>query len=216
MAIYYLYETCNLINGKIYIGVHSTNKEDDNYLGSGTLLTRAVQKYGKEKFIKTILEYFDSEEAMYAREAEIVDKNFVLNENNYNISLGGVGGWTKSNQVIARKRLTDSEWTKQTSQNISNGVKKAIAAGKCKCATKEFNKIRTEKSRTLEAIEKRKKTYADRNHQQGVNHSLYGRKAVHRTDIGWIWVNIDDIQSYINDGWIKGKGNQLKAIYNGN
>lgn len=216
MAIYYIYETRNLINEKIYIGAHSSNKENDDYLGSGTLLVKAIQKYGKESFSKTILEYFDSEEAMYAKEAEIVNKNFVMQENNYNISLGGRGGWTKSNEIIAKKRLTDSEWAIQTSQNISNGVKQAIADGKCRCATKEFNKIRTEKSRTPEAIAKRKNTYAERKHQQGSNHALYGRKVVHHPDIGWIWININDTQKYIDDGWVEGKGNMLKVPLNGN
>jgi len=46
--IHYNYITTNNINGKQYIGAHSTNNIDDGYLGSGLLITRAKKKYGKE------------------------------------------------------------------------------------------------------------------------------------------------------------------------
>jgi len=49
-----IYKTTNTINGKIYVGKH--NKDNDDYLGSGKLLKRAMKKYGKEYFCLEILE----------------------------------------------------------------------------------------------------------------------------------------------------------------
>lgn len=59
-----------LYYGNIYIGVHRTKNLDDGYMGSGKILMLAFEKHGKENFKKTILETFDSAEAMLAREKE--------------------------------------------------------------------------------------------------------------------------------------------------
>ena len=44
-----IYLTTNLINGKIYIGL-LTNLKKKNYLGSGKILKKAINAYGKENF----------------------------------------------------------------------------------------------------------------------------------------------------------------------
>ena len=45
--MYYVYKTKNLINNMQYIGVHhSTDIENDKYLGSNMHLKRAIKKYG--------------------------------------------------------------------------------------------------------------------------------------------------------------------------
>ena len=48
----YIYKTLNLLNGKSYIGQHSTNKEYDNYLGSGSKLKKDILIYGRKYFYK--------------------------------------------------------------------------------------------------------------------------------------------------------------------
>lgn len=105
--IYYMYETKNLLNGMVYVGVHSTKNENDGYVGSGKRLLNAIKIYGKENFRTVILEYFSSEEEMYKRESEVVDKDFLLREDTYNIGLGGRGGFKHTiSQDILNKKIS--------------------------------------------------------------------------------------------------------------
>ena len=64
-----VYQTVNIVNKKIYIGIHQTaNLEFDGYIGNGiwinqpstymnpkTLLQKAVKKYGTSAFIRSTL-----------------------------------------------------------------------------------------------------------------------------------------------------------------
>jgi group I intron endonuclease len=86
-----IYETINKINGKRYIGKDKHN--DPRYLGSGKLLNKAIKKYGRENFIKTILEHCDSEEHMSERERHWIKiTNAQTSDLYYNIGEGGNGG----------------------------------------------------------------------------------------------------------------------------
>lgn len=98
----FVYKTTNLINGKIYIGVHSTNNLDDGYLGSGNLIVQSIKKYGKENFSREILEYFDTREEAYFKESEIVSSEFILRDNVYNITEGGMGVLTHSQEGLQK------------------------------------------------------------------------------------------------------------------
>lgn len=48
-----IYLTINLVNHKVYVGQTTTN--NNSYIGSGRYIKRAIKKYGKDKFLKTIL-----------------------------------------------------------------------------------------------------------------------------------------------------------------
>lgn len=89
---YYLYKTTNLINGNYYVGVHSSdNPETDPYYGSGTLITRAVAKYGRENFKVEILQYFDTWEDALEGERITVNEQLLKDPKSYNLTLGGRG-----------------------------------------------------------------------------------------------------------------------------
>ena len=90
---YYLYEIKNLINDKVYVGVHKTKSMDDGYMGSGKVILSAIKKHGMENFTKTILETFDNSEDMFAREKEVVTDEFLARPDTYNLRRGGFGGF---------------------------------------------------------------------------------------------------------------------------
>lgn len=90
--MYYIYLTTNLINGKKYIGQHK-GEINDTYFGSGSLIKKAIQKYGKENFTKEILAICDTrEEADEKEKMFITQYNAVEDDNFYNLQEGGSGG----------------------------------------------------------------------------------------------------------------------------
>lgn len=92
MKQYYIYLTTNLINGKKYIGKHF-GELNDSYLGSGTLLKKAIDKYGENNFKKEILYISSSNEENNKKEIEFISAfNAVESDNFYNLASGGDGG----------------------------------------------------------------------------------------------------------------------------
>jgi len=94
-----MYEIKNLINNKIYVGVHKTLNLNDGYMGSGKVILRAIKKHGIENFTKTILETFDNAETMFSKEREIVSDDFLVRPDVYNLRRGGSGGFDFINKV---------------------------------------------------------------------------------------------------------------------
>lgn len=91
---YTIYKTTNLINGKFYIGMHKTKNPNDSYLGSGTVIKKAIEKYGKENFKKEILFCFDNEQEMIDKEKELITEEQINDTMCYNMTLGGIGSWS--------------------------------------------------------------------------------------------------------------------------
>jgi group I intron endonuclease len=86
-----IYKVTNKINGKIYIG--QTSKNDPNYLGSGPVIMKAVKKYGRDSFIREVIEFCDSKELLNEREIFWIKfYNSTDRNTGYNISTGGNGG----------------------------------------------------------------------------------------------------------------------------
>ena len=108
---YTIYKITNMVNGKIYIGCHKTKDLDDEYMGSGNLLKRAIKKHGLDNFKKEILEVFDSAKGMFECESLLVNKEFVKDSNTYNIKEGGKGGWDYNNSDDGIKLR---KWTWET------------------------------------------------------------------------------------------------------
>lgn len=136
---YTIYKTTNLINGKIYIGKHKTQDLDDNYLGSGKVLTYAINKHGENNFTKEYLFIFDNEEDMNNKELELVNESFIKEDTNYNIKLGGEGGWdyinNREDAAYYRKRATDKYVELMKDDDFRNNFIQAIKdeyASRCK------------------------------------------------------------------------------------
>lgn len=110
---YIVYCTTNLVNKKIYIGVHlCKSNKFDGYLGCGvyescpstynkpkTAFQYAVQKYGPSNFKRITIKEFDNEQDAFSLESEIVNKEFLSRKDVYNEALGGHGGDIAENAI---------------------------------------------------------------------------------------------------------------------
>ena len=100
---YIVYETKNLLDGKMYRGTHMCSNLDDGYLGSSDTIKAAIRRYGRKNFVRRILEFCDSREHAYEREAHWVTLEWANREDTYNLRAGGEGGAMSDK---ARKRLS--------------------------------------------------------------------------------------------------------------
>ena len=138
---HYLYKITNLINDKIYIGIHSTDNLDDDYFGSGVKLKLAIKKYGKENFKKEILEWFDWRIEALQRESEVVNEEFVKRHKTYNIDIGGNGG--SSHTIETRLKISKNNWVKQNGSPMKGKVHSEETKKKMKTSYKYVKREKT-------------------------------------------------------------------------
>lgn len=172
---YIVYKTTNQVNGKFYIGTHKTVDLNDDYLGSGKLLKRAIEKYGVENFKREILFVFDNSEAMFTKEAEIVTVEFLSENNTYNLKKGGEGGEGGFDFINSINGLNQKNHTNEhrSSAGRIGGIKSAALHGiknfKGKRNPKPFqNKVHTEET-------KKRIGEAAKRAQTGSGNSQYGK-----------------------------------------
>ena len=172
----YIYKTTNIVNGKFYVGQHKYElpQIDPSYLGSGKILSKAIQKYGVDSFKCELIECCESQEDLNTREKFWIEYFRALNEDDcYNIAAGGDGGntikyfsedekrliykkredtWAKTN---FRQRCSErmSQYYKQDPQNkidLSNKLKEYYnnnPAKRKECAERQRGKLQSEKTK---------------------------------------------------------------------
>jgi len=149
-----IYKITNIVNKKIYIGKDTTN--NPNYYGSGKLIINSIKKYGKNNFIKKIIEECEDKITLCEREKYwIKEFNSCDLKIGYNISKGGDGGDTFSNNHNLPK----------IKEKISNSMKKRIfTESHKKNLSKNHMSTKYKKGKTYEEIygEERAKEYKNK------------------------------------------------------
>jgi len=126
------------LNGKFYVGVHSTDDLDDGYFGSGKMLTRSVNKHGKDNHVMEILEFAENRESILRMESLIVDSNLLDNPLCLNLKLGGEGGWGPQSEE-SKQKISAARLGKPRSEETKQKIKESFA----KKSKEEKNSLRT-------------------------------------------------------------------------
>ena len=216
-----IYKITNLVNDKIYIGAHSTNDIDDNYMGSGHALRNAQKKYGIENFTKEILHVFDSSDEMYHKEAEIVTESFCDRKDNYNVRVGGIGGWNHYLGTEQHKK-SSSNGGKSSAKILKEFIKEQKANNTEWWQNRLKKIIETNQKNTERGVLNGWKNYTDEERetrrqnlsqmQQGSNNCQYGRYWISHPETKEVKrINSDES---IPEGWVRGKkGHVPKRIW---
>ena len=121
----FIYLTKNTINGKMYIGMCSSKSRFSDYLGSGSVLKKAILKYGIESFTRSILESCPDRPSLCKAEKKWIDLYVEkFPKRMYNLVVGGKGGspgkhpWVKMS--IPTKKVWDSYTPEEKAARLSN------------------------------------------------------------------------------------------------
>jgi hypothetical protein len=122
-----------MVNNKEYVGFHAIKSLDDilyekskngsifydGYLGSGKLMKRALQKYGPMNMRQELILVTEDKKEAEDLEKEIVCREWVMSDENYNMSIGGnvLILFGEHNGFFGKKH------TKETIEKIQRGRK---------------------------------------------------------------------------------------------
>lgn len=206
---HFTYKTTNLINNRYYLGMHSTNRLGDGYLGSGKRLYYELNKYGRDNFKFEILEQFNSRKELVQAEINLITEHDLKNINCLNCKPGGTGGFSRewidkgrelANKAKAKLIQEDPQFKKAYYRAIQEGVRKARERGE-KFATIQDNFSWKGKKHKPETIARMRNTRTERNLGTGANNSQYGTSWI-TNEIESKKINKGDL---IPEGWRLGR-----------
>ena len=190
---HYIYKTTNLLSGRYYVGMHSTDDLNDGYMGSGKRLKASIKKHGIENHKFEILEFFDSREELALREGQLVTMKEVASKECMNLKVGGIGGFPPSAKKIFMEKMKDFDFKKVFGEKCSERNRKLYESG----VYKNFKYDWTGRKHKLESIQKMKET--KKGQGKGETNSQFGT----------FWITDGKTNkktnSEIPEGWYRGR-----------
>ena len=178
---HYVYLITNNINNKKYIGKRSCHCpiELDNYMGSGTLLHRAFDKYGIENFSKHILVICESEEQAFEEEKKAIELvNATKNPMYYNIADGGHGGntlagYTEEQMEEFRRKISENRKGQNHSEETRRKLSESRKGKYVGELSPNFGRTFSEETRKKMSESRIGKTFSEE-HKKKISESMKG------------------------------------------
>ena len=200
---HYIYKTTNLVNGKYYIGMHSTDNLNDGYVGSGKRLWYSINKYGKKNFKFDIIEFLPDRSSLKEREKELVNEDLLKDSMCLNIKTGGYGGWYKFHNDAFKQKLKNDPKLKEKYIQIGKNISKIVDERGTRSLNNGWSG-KKHKDSTIEKMKKIKKQKGNKNSQFGTCWITNGieNKKIKQSDA-------------IPENWYKGRKTKLIGELNG-
>lgn len=203
----YIYLTINTVNGKKYIGKHKGDKLDPKYKGSGTIISKAISKYGFNKFTCEIIDCADSIEELNEKEKHWIQKyNAVLDKNFYNLVTGGDGVgagkdsyWygkhhTEESKQKIREAKLGTHFSEETKRKISENTPRLKGINSPHYGKPAYFKHHTEESKKKISQSKQGKYEGENNPMYGVHR--FGKSNPNSKSVVKLDMNGNFVQSY--------------------
>lgn len=131
----YVYCIINNITQETYIGRHNYKSKEKwlDYMGSGTLIKKAIEKYGKDNFSKILIEECENIETLMEREESWINHYKSIGKAEYNVALSGgkssLGNYwpylrPEDAQIISNKLSNSIKKSKKHKMNIKKAMDK--------------------------------------------------------------------------------------------
>lgn len=204
---HYIYRTTNIITGRYYYGMHSTDNLNDGYIGSGKRLWYSINKYGKENHETNIIEFYPNRNSLKTEERKLINEDTIKDPMCMNIRIGGGGGLSGLSEESIRKIRKGAsnfahslwenpifiEWHKKRKSDM---MKKRHSLGLVKYDTFAGKKHNDESK--LKMRNSKKGTGV------GVNNSQFGTCWITKDGVNKKIIK-NNLLTYISEGWCKGR-----------
>ena len=228
----YIYMTTNLINGKKYIGQKKSSKFlKEKYLGSGSLLRKAISKYGKENFSVEMICSCESKEELDEMEIYYIKLyNAQTDTTFYNLCPGGESG-------LGGPKFKGHAHTEESKRKISEGNRGLKNAFYGKHHTEECKKHMSDMAKNRPPVSQETRDKLSKVHkgvkfteehkrkisesQKGENGNNYGKKLsadvkdkISKTVHNQVWMNDGTkcyrikkelVEEYLKKGYVLGR-----------
>lgn len=203
-----------------YIGKHSTNNLDDNYMGSGKKVLLLRKELGKNCFSKEILSFWDNVDDALLEEERIVSKELIENKFCLNTIVGGGSiDTTGLSHIVSdetKRKISKANSGRVVSDETKEKIRKSLLGRKVPLeVTEKIVKTKKELG-LLKCSEETKKKIGDKN--RGRKQDDKQKIAASKRHSGTIAVNKDGVVKFIkkdefcdykSNGWNKGTGKKM-------
>ena len=151
---HYVYKIIQLSTRREYIGVHSTEDFNDNYMGSGPLIVAAYNK-NPDDFVKTIIKMCRSKKEAYSLEEKLVTEEY-LQENFPHKTFNQIPGGklSKSEAYYFTEKIYKEKGLKRVGKDIRKNLSSDLLSNKVVIdgKTYEFNETWLKKTPRKEEL----------------------------------------------------------------